>query len=162
MINTNFRQGTFKKWDDLVIIDPCNTNAWRIVTLLDNYGKYEDINVIILYKSGEEYMKTTKNGYSIYRYILPCLQNSKGVHKMTKEQYISHFFKKDSLFIVRRKDGTLVLEKVLQDYIPNEEYIYTEATILSPGSKPYNATLIYTALINAYKEPFIFIVTKEY
>lgn len=60
MINTNFRQGTFKKWDDLVIIDPCNTNAWRIVTLLDNYGKYEDINVIILYKSGEEYMKTTK------------------------------------------------------------------------------------------------------
>lgn len=81
---------------------------------------------------------------------------------MTDEQYISQFLKKDSLFIVRRMDKTLVLKKVPQDYIPNERYIYTEATVLSPGSKPYNATLIYTALIDAYKEPSIFIVKEVY
>ena len=81
---------------------------------------------------------------------------------MTKEQYISQFFKKDSLFIVARTNGSFLARRVLQDYILGEEYIYTEATESSPGSKAYNSAVSYAALINSYKEPILFIVTKEY
>ena len=42
---------------------------------------------------------------------------------MTDEQYISQFLKKDSLFIITRMNGSLVVRRVLQDYIPDEEYI---------------------------------------
>lgn len=79
---------------------------------------------------------------------------------MTDEQYLSQFLKKDSLFIIARMNKTVVVRKVLQDYIPGEEYIYTEVT--EPGSKPYNSSVGYTALANNYKEPSIFIVKEEY
>lgn len=79
---------------------------------------------------------------------------------MTGEQYISQFLKKDSVFIITRMNGSLVVRRVLQDYIPDEEYIYTEVT--EPASKPYNSSVGYTALAYNYKEPFIFIVKEEY
>lgn len=81
---------------------------------------------------------------------------------MTDEQYISHFLKKDNLFMVVRMNGTVVVRRVLQDYIPDEEYIYTEVTRPGPGSEPYNSSISYTALINSYKEPILFIVKEEY
>ena len=79
---------------------------------------------------------------------------------MTSEQYLSQFLKKDSLFIAIRMNGSLVVRRVLRDYIPGEEYIYIEVT--EPGSKPYNSRVGYTALANNYKEPIIFIVKEEY
>lgn len=81
---------------------------------------------------------------------------------MTDEQYLSQFLKKDSLFIIAGMNGSLVVRRVLQDYIPGEAYIYTEVTIPSPGSKPYNSIVNYTALTNVCKDPIVFIVTKEY
>lgn len=81
---------------------------------------------------------------------------------MTDEQYISQFLKKDSLFIVARIDLTFVVRRVLQDYIPDEKYIHTETTIQGPGSESYDSSISYAALINSYKEPFIFIVKEEY
>lgn len=81
---------------------------------------------------------------------------------MTDEQYISQFLKKDSVFIVARTSGRLIVRRVLQDYIPDEAYIYTEATIPGPGSEPYNSNVGYRALINSYKEPILFIVKEEY
>ena len=79
---------------------------------------------------------------------------------MTDEQYLSQFLKKDSLFIIARMNGSLIVRRVLQDYIPDEEYIYTEAT--EPDFKSYNSSVGYTALANNYKESFIFIVKEEY
>ena len=81
---------------------------------------------------------------------------------MTDEQYISQFLKKDSLFIIARMNGSLVVRRVLQDYIPDEEYIYTEATTSGPDSVSYSSSVSYTALINSYKDPIIFIVKEEY
>lgn len=81
---------------------------------------------------------------------------------MTDEQYISQFLKKDSVFIVARMSGSLLVRRVLQDYIPDEEYIYTEATESSPGSEPYSSSVSYTVLINSYKDPILFIVKEEY
>ena len=60
MINASYKQGTFKKWDDIVVIDPLYPNNWKVISILDNYGTHRDINSIILYKSGEEYAKTIK------------------------------------------------------------------------------------------------------
>lgn len=57
MIDYNFKQGTFKKGDDLVLIDACCTNSWFIVSLFENYGTNRDIDTLILYKSGKEYPK---------------------------------------------------------------------------------------------------------
>lgn len=54
MINTDFKQGTFKKGDDLVLIDSCGGNYWAIVSLLENYGANRDIDALFLYKSGKE------------------------------------------------------------------------------------------------------------
>ena len=52
MINTNFRQGMFKKYDELIIIDPCNSNNWKIVLLCENYGITRDVKVITFYEDG--------------------------------------------------------------------------------------------------------------
>lgn len=79
---------------------------------------------------------------------------------MTDEKYVEQFLKEGSLFIAIRMNGSLVVRRVLQDYIPGEEYIYIEVT--EPGSKPYNSRVGYTALANNYKEPIIFIVKEEY
>lgn len=57
MINASYKQGTFKKGDDLVLIDACGGNYWIIVSLLENYGTNRDIGTIVLYKSGKEYTK---------------------------------------------------------------------------------------------------------
>lgn len=81
---------------------------------------------------------------------------------MTDEQYISQFLKKDSLFIIARMNGSPVVRRVLQDYIPDEEYIYTEVTTSGPDSVSYSSSVSYTALINSYKDPIIFIVKEEY
>lgn len=81
---------------------------------------------------------------------------------MTDEQYLLQFLKKDALFIVVRMNKTVVVRRVLQDYIPDEEYIYTETTISDPGSKPYNSSVNYKALINTYKDPIVFRVKEEY
>lgn len=54
MINYNFKQGIFKKGDDLILIDDCDTNFWLIVSLLENYGTNRDIGTLILYKSGKK------------------------------------------------------------------------------------------------------------
>lgn len=81
---------------------------------------------------------------------------------MTDEQYISQFLKKDSVFIVTRMNGSFLARRVLQDYIPDKEYIYTEATVSSPGSEHYNSNVSYTSLINNYKHPRVFIVKEEY
>ena len=81
---------------------------------------------------------------------------------MTDEQYISQFLKKDSLFIVIKMDNRLLIRKVLQDYIPDGEFIYTEATL--KGRKPitYNSNVSYTTLISSYKHPRVFIVKEVY
>lgn len=81
---------------------------------------------------------------------------------MTDEKYVEQFLKEGSLFIVTRMNESLVVRRVLQDYIPGEAYIYTEVTIPGPGSEPYNSIVNYTALTNTCKDPIIFIVTKEY
>lgn len=57
MINYDFKQGEFKKGDDLVLIDSRDINFWVIVSLLKNYGTNRDINTLILYKSGKECIK---------------------------------------------------------------------------------------------------------
>ena len=57
MINTDFKQGTFKKGDDLVLIDSCGGNYWAIVSLLENYGPNRDIETTFLYKSGKEFAR---------------------------------------------------------------------------------------------------------
>ena len=54
MINTNFRQGVFKKYDELVIIDPYDPSDWKIVFLCENYGVNRDIKVIS-YQNIREY-----------------------------------------------------------------------------------------------------------
>lgn len=54
MINTNFRQGAFKKYDELVIIDPYDPSDWKIVFLCENYGVNRDIKVIS-YQNIREY-----------------------------------------------------------------------------------------------------------
>lgn len=46
MINTDFKQGMFKKYDELIIIDPCNIDNWKIVFVCENYGITRDIKVI--------------------------------------------------------------------------------------------------------------------
>lgn len=46
MINTVFKQGMFKKYDELIIVDPCNTDNWEIVFLCENYGVNRDIKVV--------------------------------------------------------------------------------------------------------------------
>ena len=46
MINTDFKQGMFKKYDELIIIDPCNTDNWKIVFICENYGITRDVKVI--------------------------------------------------------------------------------------------------------------------
>ena len=60
MINTNYRQGRFKKYDELIIIDPCNRNDWKIVWLGENYGITRDINVVVFYDFGEKCTKVRK------------------------------------------------------------------------------------------------------
>ena len=54
MINTDFRQGAFKNFDELVIIDPCDPSDWKIVFLCENYGENRDIKVIS-YQNIREY-----------------------------------------------------------------------------------------------------------
>ena len=49
MINTNYRQGRFKKYDELIIIDPCNRNDWKIVWLCESYGITGDIKAVSFY-----------------------------------------------------------------------------------------------------------------
>ena len=49
MINTNYRQGRFKKYDELIIIDPCNRNDWKIVWLCESYGITKDIKAVSFY-----------------------------------------------------------------------------------------------------------------
>lgn len=49
MINTNYRQGRFKKYDELIIIDPCNQSDWKIVWLCESYGITRDIKAVSFY-----------------------------------------------------------------------------------------------------------------
>ena len=46
MIDTTFVQGTFKKYDNLVIVNPINPNDWIIVFIRENYGVARDIDIV--------------------------------------------------------------------------------------------------------------------
>lgn len=60
MINYDFKQGTFKKYDNLVIIDPLSPNDWMIVFIRENYGVDRDIGVVVFYRNGKETVKMVK------------------------------------------------------------------------------------------------------
>lgn len=60
MINTNFKQGMFKKYDNLVIVDRLYPNDWTIVFIRENYGVARDINAITFYRNGEKTVKMMK------------------------------------------------------------------------------------------------------
>lgn len=60
MINYDFKQGTFKKYDNLVIIDPLSPNDWMIVFIRENYGVARDIGVVVFYRNGKETVKMVK------------------------------------------------------------------------------------------------------
>lgn len=78
MIDYNFKQGTFKKGGDLVLINACNTNFWFIVSLFEDYGTNRDIDTLILYKSGKECPKAI---YMDTQFV----DTSYGVYKIVKE-----------------------------------------------------------------------------
>lgn len=76
MINYDFKQGTFKKGDDLVLVDPCNSKYLVIVSLLESYGTNRDIDSLFLYKSGKECVKPIRMDtqfvdtfYDVYKII---------------------------------------------------------------------------------------------
>ena len=76
MLNTTFVQGTFKKYDNLVIIDPLNPNDWAIVFIRENYGVARDIDVVTFYRNGKETVKMMKMDtqytdifYNVYKII---------------------------------------------------------------------------------------------
>ena len=76
MINYDFKQGTFKKGVDLVLIDPLGSKYWAIVSLLESYGTNRDIETTFLYKSGKECVRVIKMDtqyvdmfYNVYKII---------------------------------------------------------------------------------------------
>ena len=60
MINTNFKQGMFKKYDNLVIIERLYPNDWTIVFICENYGIARYIDAVTFYRNGEETVKMMK------------------------------------------------------------------------------------------------------